>query len=73
VEEGNPAKRTALFQQADRVQLEDAAIMPIYYEQNDRLVQSNVRNFDINPMEFRDMTRVWIEVEKAEAGKDTAK
>lgn len=73
VHEGDPVKRTELFRQADRVQLEDAAIMPIYYEQNDRLVQSNVRNFDINPMEFRDMTRVWIEVEKAEEGKDTAK
>ena len=74
VHEGNPAKRANLFLQADRVQMEDAAIMPIYYELNDRLVQRNVRNFDINPMEFRDMTHVWLDVEQAPAAsKDTTK
>ena len=74
VHEADPAKRADLFLQADRVQMEDAAIMPIYYEQNDRLVQRNVRNFDINPMEFRDMTRVWLDVEEpAGDAADTAK
>lgn len=70
----DPAKRNELFLQADRVQMEDGAIMPIYYEMNDRLVQRNVRNFDINPMEFRDMTRVWLdEEEPTTGGTDTAK
>lgn len=64
VHEADPAKRIELFRAADRVQMEDGAIMPIYYELNDRLVQRNVRNFDINPMEFRDMTRVWLDVEE---------
>jgi len=74
VHEPNLDKRADLFLQADRVQMEDAAIMPIYYELNDRLVQRNVRNFDINPMEFRDMTRVWLDTEEPDAaGKDTTK
>lgn len=74
VHEGNTAKRADLFLQADRVQMEEAAIMPIYYESNDRLVQRNVRNFDINPMEFRDMTRVWLDVDEAPAAtNDTVK
>lgn len=74
VHEADPARRAELFLEADRVQVEDAAIMPIYYELNDRLVQRNVRNFDINPMEFRDMTRVWLDVEEPAAGAaDTAK
>ncbi len=72
VHEADPKKRADLFLAADRVQVEDAAIMPIYYELNDRLVQRNVRNFDINPMEFRDMTRVWLDVEEPAAGADTA-
>lgn len=71
--EADAARRANLFLQADRVQMEDGAIMPIYYELNDRLVQRNVRNFDINPMEFRDMTRVWLDVEEPTAGADTAK
>lgn len=74
VHEGDPTKRADLFLQADRAQMEEGAIMPIYYELNDRLVQRNVRNFDINPMEFRDMTRVWLDTEETPAGgKDTAK
>ena len=72
VHEADPVKRANLFLQADEVQVADAAIMPIYYELNDRLVQRNVRNFDINPMEFRDMTRVWLDVEEPAAGGDTA-
>lgn len=74
VHEADPAKRAQLFLEADRVQVEDGAIMPIYYELNDRLVQRNVRNFDINPMEFRDMTRVWLDVkEPAPGATDTTK
>lgn len=73
VHEADPKRRAELFLEADRVQVEDAAIMPIYYELNDRLVQRNVRNFDINPMEFRDMTKVWLDVEEPAAGADTTK
>jgi peptide/nickel transport system substrate-binding protein len=74
VHEPDPKKRANLFLEADRLQVADGAIMPIYYELNDRLVQRNVRNFDINPMEFRDMTRVWIDVPEPVAGAtDSAK
>ena len=59
------AKRFELFRRADQVAMNDAAIMPIYYEENDRLLQRNVRGFDINPMEFRDMTGVWFDVAEA--------
>jgi oligopeptide transport system substrate-binding protein len=59
--EADPARRSALFARADQVATNDAAIMPIYYEVNDRLLQRNVRGFDINPMEFRDMTKVWFD------------
>lgn len=61
--ESNPAKRSALFQQADQQAMNDAAILPIYYEQNDRLVNKDVRGFGVNQMEFRDFTHVWFYTE----------
>ncbi|CAN5116381.1 ABC transporter substrate-binding protein [soil metagenome] len=69
--EADAAKRAELFRRADQVAMNDAAIMPIYYEINDRLIQRNVRGFDINPMEYRDMTRVWFD--NSEEGKPAAK
>lgn len=72
--EPDPAKRQDLYRQADQVAMNDAAIMPIYYEVNDRLVHSYVRGFDINPMEYRDLTRVWLDMEAATGPKkDSAK
>jgi oligopeptide transport system substrate-binding protein len=73
--EPDMTKRMELYRRADQLAMDDAAIMPIYYEQNDRLIQNNVRGFDINPMEFRDMTRVWFAKEEPAAGTkaDTAK
>ena len=53
-------KRLELYRQADQVAMDDAAIMPIYYYEHYRLLQLNVRNFDINPMEYRDLSVVWF-------------
>jgi oligopeptide transport system substrate-binding protein len=54
-------KRYELYRLADQVATADAAIMPIFYDQIQRLVQTNVRNFKANAMEYRDMTEVWLE------------
>ena len=40
--------------------IDDAVIMPIYYDNYIRLMQLNVRNFPINAMEYRDMSRVYF-------------
>jgi len=45
---------------ADQLLIDDGAIMPIFYDENDRLVQKNIRNFPANAMEFRDLERVYI-------------
>lgn len=60
--EADPVKRMELYRMADQEMLSDAAIMPIYYEINDRLVQKYVRGLEINAMEYRDLTRVWLDV-----------
>lgn len=71
MQEVDDKKRFGLYLQADQQAIDDAAIMPIFYDENYRLVQTNVRNFPANAMEYRDMSRVYIEpkVEKADAKK----
>ena len=58
--EVDETKRLELYQQADQVAMDDAAIMPIYYYEHYRLLQLNVRDFDINPMEYRDLSQVYF-------------
>lgn len=53
-------KRMKLYQMADQQQLNDGAIMPVFYDENYRLIKPNVRNFPANAMEYRDMTRVYF-------------
>lgn len=54
-------KRYELYLQADQIALEEAAYMPIFYEENYRLVQNWVKAFDANAMEYRDVTRVFVD------------
>jgi peptide/nickel transport system substrate-binding protein len=60
LKEQDLAKRMALYMRADQILLDEGAFMPIFYDENDRLVQKNVRNFPANAMEYRDLTRVYI-------------
>lgn len=57
-------KRMKLYMQADQVAIDDAAIMPIFYDENYRLVQTYIKSFPANAMEHRDLTRVYFEKEK---------
>lgn len=60
LKEPDLAKRMNLYMQADQIVLDEAAFMPIFYDENDRLVQKNVRNYPANAMEYRDLTRVYV-------------
>lgn len=60
LKEQDLAKRMNLYMRADQVLLDEGAFMPIFYDENDRLIQKNVRNFPANAMEYRDLTRVYI-------------
>lgn len=53
-------KRFELYRMADQVAMDDAAIMPIFYDENYRLIQQNIKNFPVNAMEYRDLSRVYI-------------
>ncbi len=54
-------KRMSLYLKADQTAIDDAAIMPIFYDENYRLVQTYIKNFPVNAMEYRDLTRVYFE------------
>ena len=68
--ETDEAKRFDLYRQADQQAIDDGAIMPIFYDEGYRLIQTNVKNFPINAMEYRDMSLVYLAPkEKKEEGK----
>jgi len=58
------AKRFDLYRMADQQAIDDGAIMPIFYDEGYRLIQTNVKNFPINAMEYRDMSVVYFEPEE---------
>ena len=60
-------KRFDLYLQADQVAIDDAAIMPVFYDENYRLIQTNVKNFTANAMEYRDLSHVYFESKEAKA------
>lgn len=53
-------KRFDLYRQADQVAMDDGAVMPIFYQENYRLVQLWVKNCDANGMDYRDMAKVYF-------------
>lgn len=62
--ETDPQKRMQLFAQADQVVVNDAVVMPIYYDDYDRLLNIQVANFPINPMDYYDFTEVFFKPKK---------
>lgn len=55
--------RDEYFHACDSILIEDAAFMPIYYDEYIRLLQLNVRAFPQNAMEYRDLSRVFFSKE----------
>lgn len=58
--EPDKTKRFALLTQAEQVALDDAPYMPIFYDENFRLEQKNVRNLPENPMNYMDLTDTYL-------------
>jgi oligopeptide transport system substrate-binding protein len=58
--EPDPAKRMKMFSQAENIVLADAPFMPIFYDENFRLEQKNVRNLPENLMNFMDMSTTYL-------------
>ena len=58
--EPDKAKRYALLSRAEQIILDEGAFMPIFYDDNYRLEQLNVRNFPENAMNYMDLSEVYL-------------
>ncbi|MCB0431274.1 MAG: ABC transporter substrate-binding protein [Flavobacteriales bacterium] len=59
--ETNEVKRFDLYRQCDQMVMDNAVVMMIYYDENYRLLQHYVRNFPINPIEYRKFNEVYFD------------
>ena len=46
--------------QAESIMIEEAPIMPLWYNENYKLIQSNVRSFYTNPMNYKDFSIIYF-------------
>lgn len=58
--EPDKAKRYAMLSRAEQIILDEAPFMPIFYDENFRLEQLNVRNFPENAMTYMDLSVVYL-------------
>ncbi|OUJ71977.1 ABC transporter substrate-binding protein [Hymenobacter crusticola] len=56
--EQDPQKRYALYQQMDRIVVEESPVIPLYYDQVVRLTQNNIHGLTPNPMNQLVLERV---------------
>jgi oligopeptide transport system substrate-binding protein len=56
----NEVERNDLYAQADQIAINDAVVLPIFYDKDYRLLQPNVRNFYQNAMEHRNAKDVYF-------------
>ncbi len=53
-------KRMKLYAQCDQLLIDDAVIMPLFFNSGIRLVHPELKNFPINQMEYRDLSIVYF-------------
>ena len=58
ISEVNVGKRHKLYQQMDSILIDEAPIVPLYYDQVIRFYQKDVIGLGINPIDLLDLRRV---------------
>ncbi|OSZ77646.1 ABC transporter substrate-binding protein [Chitinophagaceae bacterium IBVUCB2] len=58
IKEDNDSIRYKLYQQADKIMIEDAPVVPLWYDKVVRLVQPNVKGFNPNALNLLELRRV---------------
>jgi peptide/nickel transport system substrate-binding protein len=59
--ETNDSTRHHLYQEMDKIIIEEAPIVPLYYDQVVRLTQGNVKDLGINALNLLTLKKVKIE------------
>ncbi len=52
------------FKEAEQVLMNDAPVIVLWYDEGYRLIQSYVKSFPNNPMQYRDLSQVWFDTAK---------
>lgn len=53
-------ERNRLYAEADQIAVNDAPVLPLFYDKDHRLLQPNVNDFFQNAMEYRDYSSVYF-------------
>jgi oligopeptide transport system substrate-binding protein len=53
-----------LFLKAEKILMKDAPVIVLWYDEGYRLLQSYVKNFENNPMQYRDFSQVYLQKAK---------
>jgi ABC-type transport system substrate-binding protein len=61
LKENNDTLRNKWYQQADQILINDAPIVPLWYDKAVRLLQPNVKNFRADPLNMLELRRVQIQ------------
>lgn len=64
IREQNREVKNALYQQMDQMLMDDAPVVPLYYDQVIRLVHKNIKDFSTNPMNLLNLKYVKKELRK---------
>jgi oligopeptide transport system substrate-binding protein len=64
IREQNREVKNVLYQQMDQMLIDDAPIVPLYYDQVIRLVHKNIKNLTTNPMNLLNLKKVKKELKK---------
>lgn len=60
----DPEERNRLYAQADQIVVNDAPVMPLFYDLDHRLLQPNLHDFHQNAMEYRDYAIIYFTPKK---------
>ena len=60
------AERFELFSGAEKIMMEDAPVMILWYQENYTLYHSEIRNFHYNAIDYFDFSDVYIKTLTAE-------
>ena len=59
--EENDSLRMKLYQQADQLMIEDAPVVPLWYDKAVHLVQPNVKGFKPNALNLLELRKTRVE------------
>ena len=59
--EDNDSMRYNLYRQADQIMINDAPVVPLWYDKVVHLVQPNVKNFEPNALNLLELRKVKID------------